>query len=160
MQSYQEAHKNESTKVSMSTIITIPFPNSSWRKRSITLVHDAAAALASFITVRSHFESIMVSPTAPPVPASVALSDCSSIPQKSSRSEQTKISEEETWWSSVLGIFSTEEAPRMFHIVPMLPDQLTSDKEVSFLCRPKPEKKRNPTGLSPIAGKPNLWIKQ
>lgn len=69
MQSHQEAHQNESTKVSISTRITTPFLNSSWRKKSLTLVlamdaHDAAAAVASFMTVKSHFESIMVSPTA------------------------------------------------------------------------------------------------
>lgn len=71
VQSHQEAHKNKSRKVSISTRITIPFLNSSWRKKSITLVlaMDAQdAAVASYMTVKSHFESIMVSPTAPGSP--------------------------------------------------------------------------------------------
>lgn len=139
---HQEAHKNESTKVSISTRITIPLLNSSWRKKSITLVlamgaHDAA--LASFMTVKSHFESIMVSPTHPPVPASVALrrlpKDTSNI---SSTRTNDKNSEKEAYWSYLIGIYSTEEAERTFSIVPLVPDLLAPDKEVSILCRRKP----------------------
>lgn len=72
--------------------------------------------------------------------------------------DQNKV--EEAWWSYVLGIYSIEEAQRIFYNVPLLPDHLTPDKEVSILCRHKPEKSTKSTGLSSIAGKPNYYIKQ
>lgn len=94
VQFHQEAHQNESTKVSISTRITIPFLNSSWRKKSLTLVlamdaHDAAAAVASFMTVKAISNLSWYRQQHPPVPVSVALSDCPSIPQTSPRPEQT-----------------------------------------------------------------------
>lgn len=86
------------SELSISARITIPFLNSSWRKKSLTLVlamdsHDAAAAVASFTTVKSHFEYIMVSPTAP---ASPSIGRPKRLPKHTSNTSSTRTNDKKS----------------------------------------------------------------